>query len=193
MERIGAVILNAGKSARMGRPKGSLPYDEKSTFLDRAIHLARVGDPQRPVVVVVGLDASARRLDVVTAVNPAPDRGMFSSIRVGVEAAFEMKPDLEALLLFLVDHPLVAETTVAALFNTYQQRAGSSLVPTYDGRMGHPVLLSRAIAIGISKAHDGSRLDHLMPEPDLLPVDDPGIVRNINTPEEYQKHVGRLG
>ena len=120
---VGALILNAGRSRRMGRPKSALVYDAKTTFFERALHLARVGNKDRFVVVVVGPDSHAIRLpdqDIVTSVNPMPDRGMFSSVKIGVATVLAAVPELAGLLLFLVDHPLVHEATVAALLETHR-------------------------------------------------------------------------
>ena len=190
---VGALILNAGRSRRMGRPKSALVYDAKTTFFERALHLARVGNKDRFVVVVVGPDSHAIRLpdqDIVTSVNPMPDRGMFSSVKIGVATVLAAVPELAGLLLFLVDHPLVHEATVAALLETHRANSEVSCVPTYEGQTGHPVLLPRKVLDTIEEAGWSDRLDTLITTSELVPVNDPGILLNINTPEAFAKHFG---
>ena len=152
---VAAIILNAGRSRRMGHPKGNLLFRDGMTFIERAVQLARTGNDWRFVVIVSGPEGvSPEPADkaVVVATNPSPDRGMFSSIKPGVAAALAKTPELSGLLLLLIDHPLVCDSTVTALTEAHRSIRGMSLVPTYEGRTGHPVLLSRTLLDAIEEA-----------------------------------------
>lgn len=182
-----ALILSAGRSERMGRDKATLPYGDARTFHDRAVELARIGVPADRVVTVA---APGQLRSGLVAVNPAPARGMFSSVQVGVRAVLALSPPAQACLLLPVDHSTVAPGTVSALWDACDaagwQELGA-LVPTYRGAQGHPVVLTaRALAV-VARADAGDRLDRLLEELGFSEVfvDDPGVVRNLNTPERY--------
>src|SRR5918992_2537893 len=96
---VGAMILAAGSSSRMGRPKQTLQFQGES--LIRRAALAALGAGCRPVVVVIGANAEPSRreldgLDVREVFNPLWETGMASSIRAGVEALTGADPDADA-------------------------------------------------------------------------------------------------
>ncbi len=137
-----AVILAAGASSRMGRPKPLLPLDGE-TFLDRLI--AAFSGICRPITVVLGHDADRiragihRAADAEFVVNPDPDRGMLSSLQCGLA---HLGGDVDAVLFTPADLPSIHSSTIAAV-------AGSDaaiVIPRCGGRNGHPVRVSRAIA-----------------------------------------------
>ena len=169
----------------MGVAKGRLVYSPGVTFLDRAISLARAGDALRRVIVVSSeTTAPGVPPEVDTVINPTPERGMFSSIQMGVREAGG-----GSVLLLMVDHPLVRARTITTLL------AGSgeaSTVPSYSGVAGHPVVLSEAAVQRVISAPADARLDQLLTDVLVMPVGDPGVVRNINTPERYAWFFGPL-
>jgi len=174
----------------MGRPKWALRYNETETFLDRATCLAKVGVGDGRVVVV-GSETSEPLEGATNRVNPAPERGMFSSVRIGVAALDELD-EVDGCFLLLIDHPLVKEETVRLLRERFALDPDRSVVPVYGGKSGHPVLLDRQTLLRVGGAKDDGRLDQLIASPVRLPVDDPGVLRNINTSNRYESFFGPL-
>jgi molybdenum cofactor cytidylyltransferase len=182
---VAGVILAAGESSRMGRDKALLPY-AGATFLERLVRLfaAHVS----PVMVVLGHNAARIAaalppgLPVRAVTNPDYRLGQFSSLQTGLRA---LPPDAAALVT-LVDHPAVAESTVQSIL---AHSAAPLVIPRRGGRRGHPILLSRrlidellalppdATAKQVVRAH--------LSEAVLLDVDDPGVLRDIDTPADY--------
>ncbi len=193
---IGGVVLAAGASARMGRPKALLPYG-RSTFLEcilGTLDAAGIG----AVRVVVGADAAAI-LAATPALppealvrNPRPEEGMLSSVRVGVAALPE---GVEAFLLWPVDHPLARASTASVLIQAWRERKAPIVLPRHRGTRGHPVLFSVETipellsapddrgARHVVEAHAGDRVE--------VEVGDPGIAADIDTPEAYEAAFGR--
>jgi molybdenum cofactor cytidylyltransferase len=137
-------------------------------------------------------------------VNRQPERGMFSSVRLGIAAAIrsagddaapgapaEFAPDAApaGLLLFPVDHPRVTAGTVAALVRALPEKpAATWLRPVHEGRGGHPILLDGATAIALLERDPDEPLRDALRglglTPQDVPVDDPGILANLNRPED---------
>ena len=196
---IPAIVIAAGRSTRMGRPKSllTLPPDG-TTFvarLTRSLILGGVAD----VLVVVRPDDLALAQEIerlaasgcaVRAVeNADADRGQLSSVVVGLNAAD--RPGVHGIALTPVDAPLVRSDTVRSLLDVFASRHPPIVRATYRGRHGHPVIFSRAVfdslrhadpAIGakaVVRAHAQDTID--------VDVDDPGVVLDVDSPEDYAK------
>ncbi len=196
---IPAIVLAAGKSTRMGRPKANLPIEDGETFLSRIVRTfydAAVPD----VVVVVGHDAEA----VVTAfsvtgaaarfvMNPDYESGQLSSLIKGLNAVD--RPGVAAALVTLVDVPLVAASTVRAVVDRYRQTHAPIVRPVRGDAHGHPVLIDRSLFDEIRRADPtaGAKLvvrAHTSAAGDVE-VDDDGAFLDIDTVAEYERVVGR--
>ncbi len=182
---IAGVILAAGASSRMGKPKALLEYKGEA-FLSR---LSRIlGEVCGRVVVVLGHDAERVRPvvpgGVEIAVNPAPELGMLSSLQCG----FSVARGSEAVLFLPVDYGAVEGRTVARI--AAEVGNADIIVPVFEGLHGHPVCVSRRItaellalpvtaqARDVIHRHRASTL--------YVAVDDAGIVNDVDTPEEYR-------
>lgn len=191
---IGGIVLAAGMSSRMGRSKAELMLDGRS-FLERCIDLLR----QAGCEPVVGVVASAEqafpkpRKHVLWAQNPEPGSQQIESIRIGLATLPE---ECAAALVLPVDAPAVKPETVRALMDAFRAAEPGSVHvvrPVNAGSPGHPTLFARTVfeqlnepgltqgAETIVQRHSASRID--------VPVDDPGIAGNVNTPEDYQRLV----
>jgi len=202
MKRIG-VLLAAGESRRFGRPKLLLPWPPRADGAKPMVAaafdaIARVCDE---MFVVLGhgadevMSALARRkFRYYTFGQPAE---MFRSIVIGL-AVGRVSCDSEfeeptQLLLHPADHPLVRLDTLHSLIAAAADSPGRAIITQYRGRGGHPVLIPSAVAkrIGSYEGRGGLRqfwLDH----PELchrLPVDDPGVVFDVDTPSDYDFYV----
>lgn len=143
--RIAGVVLAAGGSTRMGRPKQSLPFRGK-TILETVVDTALRSSLSR-VVVVLGHRAAElsalladRPVDLVT--NADYPKGQSTSTRLGLQA---VKEQADAVLFLLGDQPLVALATIESLLDAYRQQPVPVIQPLYDGRRGNPVLFGREV------------------------------------------------
>jgi CTP:molybdopterin cytidylyltransferase MocA len=186
----GAIVLAAGASSRMGRPKALLPLDEGDRFVER-IHRTLLDAGLDPIVVVVRpeLEAPVRALlsTTVVAVNRNPERGQLSSLLVGLESLGWPA----AALVTLVDLPLVRVETVNALIAAWA-RSGAPLVrPMTRGRRGHPLVVGGPVIAALAGAdpHTGAKpVVHAFAAQALdVAVDDPGTLDDIDTPEDYAR------
>jgi molybdenum cofactor cytidylyltransferase len=144
---IGAVILAAGASTRMGIPKQLLQFGGE-TMLRRAASVALQAGC-RPVVVVTGANATAcreslRGLDVRESENPQWESGISSSVRVGVEALVTANPRIAAVVLMLCDQPFVTREIIAQLVAAYHETGRSIVASRYGGSYGVPALFRKA-------------------------------------------------
>jgi molybdenum cofactor cytidylyltransferase len=198
---IRAVVLAAGASSRMGRPKAGLPLSDRAdTFLSRLLRtFTEAGIPD--IVVVTGchpetVRAAAGRIrhPVRFEHNPRWTDGQLTSLWAGLRA----RPGevVEAALVTLVDAPLVTVPTVRRVVETW--RAGRPLIvrPARTGEHGHPVLFDAALfaelraadpsrgAKTVVRAHDADIVN--------VPVDDPGAFLDIDTEQEYRDALRNL-
>ncbi len=184
------VILAAGESSRMGSDKALLPW-RGQTFLTAAI--TSLQPWTELVIVVAGKNAPAlmERVDAAGAflvANPCPERGQFSSLQVGLQEVLNRGRD--AAIITLVDRPPVAVETIRSLRNAFLASSSWAVVPEYAGRHGHPILIGRemievflkAPATTTARDVEHGHQDRIL----YLPIDDPAIVMNVDTPEAYQ-------
>lgn len=187
--RIGAVVPAAGWSRRMGREKILLPFG-RSTVLETVLEtLAASGVLPADVVVVLrpDLDAAtalARGAGCAAVGNPDPQGEMMSSIRIGIDA---LPPQLDAFFVWPADHPAVAEDTLRKLASEADR--ARVRIPVWKGRRGHPALVGIDLRREARGQPDAGGLRELWrvraDVVDDRPVDDPGIVANVDTPEQY--------
>jgi molybdenum cofactor cytidylyltransferase len=195
---LAAVILSAGASSRMGRPKALLPYRE-GTFLEHLIEVTR--NPRVGVTrVVLGAGAevirSLGKLDpAIVVLNLAWEEGQLSSIWAGLRSLEGVETD--GILLCPVDHPLVSATLVSELIDRFYENKKTVVLPTYKGRRGHPAIFSSALyaellaapvdkgARSVVWAHAGDVLE--------VPTDEEGVVLNLNDPDMLKRATGSDG
>lgn len=177
---LAAVILSAGASSRMGRPKALLPYRE-GTFLEHLIRVTRhprIGVTR--IVLGAGAEAiqSAAKLDPsVVVLNPEWEKGQLSSICAGVCSL--MGIDTDGMVLCPVDHPLVSTGLVNELVEQFYSKGKAVVLPTYKGRRGHPAIFSSALYAELLAAPEdkGARAVVWAHAADVLevPTDEEGV------------------
>ena len=186
------IILAAGESSRMGRDKALLPF-RGTTFLN---HLISVLLPRvQPLIVVLGHHAETIRDSMAAgpqvAVNPDYKLGMLSSLQAGIRA---LPPEAEAALFTLVDHPAVYKSTVDQLLAAFSKSGKPLLIPRYGDRRGHPVIASCAVLHEIlDLTPDASAKEVIRAhraETHFVDIDDPGVLRDIDLPSDYDKLKG---
>lgn len=187
--RIGALILAAGDSRRMGRPKALLPLPG-GTFLEVLTHSfchAGIG----PILAVLGDEAEeirhAVKLDLLRIViNPDPSRGQLSSIHCGLDALAD--DEVEALFIAPVDSPRVSSATLRKMMEALPGHP--LVVPVHGGRRGHPPLFSSSLFPALRRApvETGARaLVHATVDRLELPCDDPAILEDFDVPEQLPR------
>jgi molybdenum cofactor cytidylyltransferase len=194
---IAAVVPAAGRSVRMGRPKLSLPF-RGQTILEHVVATSHDGGVDR-VLVVVGPHvpelaplAEKAGADVCRLADETAD--MRATVEHGLrwlEEHFHPRPD-DAWLLAPADHPALDVDVVRQLCIAYaRQPRQTILIPTFEGRRGHPTLVAWRHVAGIRampageglniyfRAHAGETLE--------LPVANAGVLSDLDTPEDYER------
>jgi len=191
---ISAILLAAGESRRMGRSKQLLPWHGK-TLLQHSLE-SILNSAADETILVLGHEAdrigkSLPALPVKIVINPDYKQGMASSLRQGLLA---MDPGSEAFLVLLADQPGIGPEIINTLIRTFRQadpRRGI-VRPVYRGRPGHPVLIgAQYLQEALQLQGDVGARRILMNHPgDILEiaVDQDAVLRDIDTPEEYQKY-----
>jgi molybdenum cofactor cytidylyltransferase len=192
---LSGLILAAGESKRMeGRPKALLLIDGES-FLGRIINRMSNADIGE-LVVVLGADherieAEVNMRGARTVINRNWKQGQFSSLRTGINSLSIFS---EGVLFTLVDHPLVRTSTYVELAERWKENRERVVVPSYEGRKGHPTIFPRRLyrhiledeyplgARSIIKNEGSSVL--------FVRVDDPGVIQDIDTVEDYRRLTG---
>ena len=197
---IPAVVLAAGKSSRMGRTKALLPLGSScETFLGRVIRVLREGGADA-VVVVIGGDAAAvrasipRDTDVSSVENPRYEEGQLSSLLVGLAAVEQRYDNVDAVMMTLVDLPLISEETVRAVREAFLANPGAPLVrPRQGERHGHPVIFNRSIFGELRRADPSQGAKPVVhahaAEEVNVDVDDAGAFIDIDTPADYERFI----
>jgi molybdenum cofactor cytidylyltransferase len=182
----GAVVLAAGKGTRAGTAKLRLTIGEE-TFLHRSVRVLQSAGIEDIVCVVSREEAAWAACeipDVELLVNRSVTGDMLSSVRLGIGALSVCC----GVLMMPVDHPCVAERTVRRLLEAGRRAEESVIKPVYDTHTGHPILLPRAIFRPVLVSDEGDTLRNIIAASQLnvlrVPVDDPGVLRNINTRDD---------
>lgn len=188
--RFGIVILAAGASTRMGRPKQLLAIEDQP-LLVRAVEAA-LASPAWPVVVVLGAHAerirpALARLPVLVVENPTWAEGMASSIRAGITTLRQFSRSLDAAVIALCDQPAFSAATIAQLVAAQQATGRSIVAARYAGRNGAPALFLRDHfpALAALTGEEGAR-PLLNGDPNLVAtVDLPALAVDLDTPADY--------
>lgn len=179
----------------MGQPKALLEWHGR-TFLSRLVE-AGVDAGLDEIVVVTGIhDALIRsevdRLSVAIPVrvvfNVDHARGQLASLLAGLDGVSDVA---DAVLMMLVDHPFVRAETIAHLLQTYRATRAPVVLPTFDERRGHPVLFSgeALAALRTTPLEHGARavVSAFADRRVEVPVSDPGVRIDLDTPEDLAR------
>jgi molybdenum cofactor cytidylyltransferase len=196
---LAGVVLAAGRSERMGAPKALLDFRGQPFIISILEALAALD--VKPRVVVLGLDAPRIRPllaahDCVIVENPDVAAGAIGSLRAALAALRPVRP--AAVLAWPVDLPQVRVATVERLLEAYRRSHAPAVLPTFAERRGHPVIWDQALFPELetseAAARHGARAVLAAHESQLVtvPVDDPAVIDDLNTPADYERLVREI-
>ena len=185
---VALLLLAAGASTRMGRPKQLLPYHGR-TLLRHAAETA-VASGCTPIVLVTGalheaLVAEVSGLPIQAIHNPKWETGMASSIRVGLSALAEIRP--AAVLIMLTDQPLVTPELLQELIARQQQSQAPIVAAAYGDTLGVPAVFAQTMLPELLKLQGQQGAGRLIASLDVAVgrVAFPEGLLDVDTPEDY--------
>jgi molybdenum cofactor cytidylyltransferase len=192
---INAVILAAGESKRMGKPKPLLKFKDK-TFLEQIISVLKSSDIDT-ITVVLGAEAeniqkSIDLSDTNVLRNNNYQRGQLSSLIAALE---NIPEDTEAILLCLVDSPFITKNLVNNIIARFKQTTGPIIVPVFNNQRGHPTLFANSLFNELLNAPEdqGARYVLYSNEDKVteLQTSEPAARIGIDTAADYKSHFGQ--
>lgn len=189
---ISAIIPAAGESKRMGRPKMSLPWGNE-TVLTRVVSIFKNAGVEDVIVVTGGareeVEALVSNLNVRIVYNEDFERGeMLSSIQCGMRA---LGRQTQAALIGLGDQPQVREGSVRRVCEAFLETKSNIVVPSFQMRRGHPWLVARPLWEAVVRMEPPQSLRDFLSarraEIHYVNVDDPNVLADLDTPEDYEK------
>jgi molybdenum cofactor cytidylyltransferase len=191
-ESVAGIILAAGASQRMGRPKPLLLWRGKPFIC----HVARTALDAglTPVVIVTGAHADEVRsaladLPVEIVYNPNWVEGQSTSVRTGLQA---LPPEVDAAVFLLADQPHIPAALVRALLGQYTQTRSLIVAPMIEGRRGNPVLFDRSTFPDLMSLQGdaGGRLIFSRYPAAYVPCHNPSLLLDVDTLEDYEQLLG---
>jgi len=192
MKTLAAIILSAGESRRMGRPKALLAC-QGTTFLGSLLRVtAHQAIGIRRVVLGAAADEIQRAAALapeVVVVNQDWQRGQLSSLQAGMRSL--PKDATDGILVCPVDHPLISPLLVDKLIKAFRAKGKLIVMPTWQGHRGHPVIFASQLyqELLTAPAEAGARAVVWAHQADIfeLATDEQGVTQNLDDPESVRK------
>lgn len=187
--KVAGLVLAAGRSERMGEPKPLLEIEGR-TFLEATITALRDGGCTQVTAVVASSDAATTARSAGAGVTEGrPDGEQIDSLRSGLDA---LDDNVAAAVVLPVDHPRVRPATVGTLIDAWRTESSAVVRPVHVGRPGHPTVFPRRVwaALRDPDLADGARSVVERERVVDVPVDDPGVLVDIDTPDDLSRERG---
>lgn len=183
---ISAIILAAGKSARMGQNKMMMKWGDV-TVLEKVIQTI-VDSGIEDIVLVTSNELPITNYALRFTINNTYSE-MLSSIQLGLK---NQKAESEATLITLGDQPQIELRSVMAVCEAYQKSKSNLVVPSYQNRRGHPWLVTKSLWDEILNMKENQTprdfLNKYANEIEYVNLDTPTILQDLDTPEDYLKY-----
>ncbi len=191
--QIGAVVLAAGMSRRMGQPKQVLPWG-KTTVIGKVVSVLETAEVAQ-IIVVTGrahesVEEILRNTTAQCVYNPFHETSeMLTSLKIGIS---RLNQPVQAMLVVLGDQPQIEESTVRGLIEEYRQGKGKLIVPSFQMRRGHPWLVDRKYwqeILQMDEERESMRdfLRNHSQDITYYVVNTPSVLADLDTPEDYQR------
>jgi CTP:molybdopterin cytidylyltransferase MocA len=192
MSSVGVIILAAGNSSRLGRPKQLLSYRGR-TLVTYVVGEALAAG-LRPLVVVTGaycadVEAALKGEPVGLVYNPDWETGMASGIVAGLSNILLLHPDLKAVVISVCDQPFISAALLSQLARTFETSGKGIVASAYADSMGTPVLFGSSyfeVLLSLSGSEGAKKLLRQHPA-DLATVSFPGGDIDMDTAEDLRK------
>jgi molybdenum cofactor cytidylyltransferase len=191
--RIGAIVLAAGRSTRMGVTKMTLPWGDTTVIGQVVRVLVDSGVPD--ILVVTGgaqseVQQALQGLPVREVYNPEyQQREMLSTFKLGLS---NQGDHLDAVLVVLGDQPQIERKVVQSLIKVYSETRSALVVPSFQMRRGHPWLMDRSLWPAALELQEPATLRDFLAEYQssiqYVNVDTPSILQDLDTPGDYRKY-----
>jgi CTP:molybdopterin cytidylyltransferase MocA len=188
-----AIILAAGESRRMGQSKQLLPFGDK-TMLECVIDALQTPHVDE-IRVVLGykadeIAATIAHTSCKIVKNDRWQRGMFTSMQAGLR---KLPKKTKIVMIAICDQPRLKRGTVETLMEEFERKRHKILIPSYNGRQGHPPLLRAEYAKEILAMDESMTLKHFYAEHaddiERLVVEDEGVLIDIDDRETYEREL----
>ncbi len=190
--KISVIILAAGYSRRMGVHKALLAWNKSINFLDRIIEVFQLINPDKIIVVISRQLSECKDIkekeysgNVRFVINDNIEKGRLFSLQRGLQ---NIDKD-SACFMHNIDNPFIDEQLIKSMISCYNE--DKSVVPEYNSKGGHPVLIGNNVIKKMLKHRNYSdRLDLLLKKFGIVKIEvkSSGCLININTEQEYNKY-----
>ncbi len=187
-----SIVLSAGNSDRMGEHKALLNFNENTTFIEQITNIyIQAGIEQIIVVVSKGLYNQIKerslnlKANITLVINENPELGRFYSLQTGIK---NIKSG-NSCFFQNIDNPFTTEALLRDLYKRIKEES-QVIIPTFQGKSGHPVIFSAWVAEKILKETDPDlRIDEFLRKFNVQKTEMPEIrlLANINSPEDYTR------
>lgn len=188
-----ALVLAAGKSDRMGRPKMLLPFGTQ-TCLSLVLDACKRAKVEETIVILGEDEKDVRKHVDLTGLdwyrNMHPERGQTSSLKIALS---HMDKDAEAFFIFPADYPLVRAPVLRALCEAFLHREKWKriFIPTFGNRRGHPILVDNILRPTFRALGDDEPARKVIKAQETsieeVKVRDPAILLDLDTPGDYER------
>lgn len=197
---IAHLLLAAGASTRMGRPKQLLAWND-TTLIRHAVNIILQASIAQRLVVILGAKRELilpelKDLPVDIVVNPDWDQGMGSTIRTGLTHLLEKhEAKWEGICISLTDQPLITAQHLRSLYELWEQAAHRIVAAQYDGILGVPAIFAKDFFPDLLALQGaaGARKILMQAGSEVIPMDLPEARFDLDTPEDYERLRGDRG
>jgi molybdenum cofactor cytidylyltransferase len=191
--QIGAIVLAAGRSTRMGVTKMTLPWGD-TTVIGQVIRVLLVSGVPDILVVTGGAQSEVQQalqgLPVREVYNPEYQQGeMLSTFKLGLS---NLGDHLDAALVVLGDQPQIERKVVLSLMKVFSNLRSALVVPSFQMRRGHPWLMDRSLWAAALELQEPATLRDFLAENQssihYVNVDTPSVLQDLDTPGDYRKY-----